>query len=65
MIESSDRKLGIIIELKITKDDMEKEAEIALNQIDTKEYFKELEIDKVETIYKYAFIFKAKSCIVR
>ena len=48
-----------------TKDDMEKEAEIALNQIETKEYTQELILDKVETIYKYAFLFKAKSCIVR
>ena len=65
MIESSDRKIGVIIELKITKDDMEKEAEIALNQIDNKEYTQELILDKVETIYKYAFIFKGKNAIVR
>ena len=65
MIESKNKKVGIIIELKITKDDMEASANEALNQIEKKEYYQVLVSDKVETIYKYAIVFKGKKCIVR
>jgi len=66
MIETVDRKLGIIIELKITKEDkMERVAKKALKQIEDKEYYKELVLDKVEVIDKYVMIFKEKKCIVR
>lgn len=65
MIITKDRKLGIIIELKIVKDNMEKAATKALNQMKEKEYYKELELDKVKEIYEYAIIFKGKKCIVR
>lgn len=65
MIESVDRKLGIIIEFKITKEDMELEAVNAINQMKNKEYYKELVLDKVDNIYEYAIVFKGKNAIVR
>ena len=66
MIESKDKTKGIIIELKITKEsDMESIAQKALEQIETKEYYEILLNDNVKTIYKYAIIFKGKTCIVR
>ena len=65
MIEKLDRSYGVIIELKITKGDMEKEAEVALNQIEEKEYYQELKLDKVKDIRKYAIVFKGKNAIVR
>ena len=65
-IISTDRKLGIIIELKICKENnMERVARKALKQIKDKEYYKELVLDKVENIDKYVMIFKGKKCIVR
>ena len=65
MIESVDKKLGIIIELKITNKDMENTAKNALKQMKEKEYYKELLLDKIENIYEYAIVFKGKKCIVR
>ena len=66
MIKKNDNTLGMIIELKIAKDDdMEIVAEKALSQIEEKEYYEILVSDKVPTIYKYAIIFKGKKCIVR
>lgn len=67
LIEKVDRSIGMIIEIKIanTKEEMEKEAEIALNQIKEKEYYQELVLDKVEQILEYAIVFYEKSCIVR
>lgn len=66
MIESIDRTKGILIEFKITSDeDIEKVAEIAKKQMKEKNYYQELILDKVETIYSYAIIFKGKKCIAR
>lgn len=65
MIITKDRKLGIIIELKITKETIEKEATKALKQMKEKEYYKELELEQVKEIYEYAIVFKGKKCIVR
>lgn len=66
MIETSDKKTGIIIELKIDKDnDIEKVATNAKKQIKDKEYYKELILDKVENIYEFVIVFKNKKCIVR
>ena len=66
MIETSDKKTGIIIELKIDKDnDIEKVATNAKKQIKDKEYYKELILDKVENIYEFVIVFKNKECIVR
>ena len=66
MIETSDKKTGIIIELKIDKDnDIEKVATNAKKQIKDKEYYQELILDKVENIYEFVIVFKNKKCIVR
>ena len=66
MIEISDKKTGIIIELKIDKDnDIEKVATNAKKQIKDKEYYQELILDKVENIYEFVIVFKNKKCIVR
>ena len=66
MIEKSDRSLGIILELKLARDDedLEKKAELGKLQIKEKEYYKELELDKVENILTYAVAFKGKKCKV-
>ena len=67
LIEKVDRSIGMIIEIKIanTKEEMEEEAKIALNQIKEKKYYQELILDKVEQILEYAIVFCEKSCIVR
>ena len=66
MIESEDRKNGYIIEFKIVKEDnMEEVANKAIEQMQEKEYYEELVLDKVKNIYSFAIIFKGKSCIVR
>lgn len=66
MIETADKKTGIIIELKIDKDnDIEKVATNAKKQIKDKEYYQELILDKVENIYEFVIVFKNKKCIVR
>jgi len=65
MIISSDRKFGYIFELKITDKDMENTAKNALEQMKEKEYYKELLLEKVDSIYEYAIVFKGKKCIVR
>ena len=65
MIEKLDRSIGIIIEFKITKDDMEETAKKALSQMREKEYYQKLVLDKVENIHEYAIIFKGKKAIVR
>jgi len=65
MIETVDKKLGIIIELKITDKDMENTAKNALKQMKEKEYYKELELEGIENIYEYSIVFKGKKCIVR
>ena len=44
---------------------MESLASIALNQMKEKEYYKELELDKVQNIKEYAVVFCGKKCIVR
>lgn len=65
MIREKNNNAGVIIEFKITKEDMEIKAQEALSQIEKKEYFEELMKNDVKTIYKYAIIFKGKRCIVR
>ena len=66
MIETADKKTGIIIELKIDKDnDIEKVANTAKKQMKDKGYYQELILDKVENIYEFVIVFKNKKCIVR
>ena len=66
MIESVDRKLGIIVEFKVAgkNEELEEKAKIGKEQIVDKEYYKELELDKVENILTYAVAFKGKECKV-
>ena len=65
MIKDKVFNKGIIIEFKVTKDDLEKSALKALNQIQEKEYYLDLVNDGYKEILKYAIIFKGKQCIVR
>ena len=66
MIESADRKNGIILEFKVAKEDesLEEKAKIGREQILEKEYYKELELDRVENIITYGIAFKGKECKV-
>ena len=67
MIEKKDKTIGIVIEIKLasSKEEIEELAIKGLNQIEEKEYYKELELDKVENINKYVIVFYGKECIVR
>ena len=66
MIEKEDRIIGIILEFKIAKEDedLNKKAEEGKQQIKEKEYYKELELDRVENIITYSVAFKGKMCKV-
>ena len=66
MIERVDRSFGIIIEFKLAKEneDLTKKAEEGKKQIVEKEYYKELELDRVEKILTYSIAFRGKSCKV-
>ena len=63
ILEKVDRKIGLVFELKLAKD--EEEINKAIVQINDKEYYKELELDKIEKIYKYSICFYKKKCVVR
>ena len=65
MIKDKKFNKGIIIEFKVTKDDLEKSAISALNQIEEKEYYLDLVQEGYKEILKYAIVFKGKQCIVR
>ena len=65
MIKDKQFNKGIIIEFKVTKDDLEKSAINALNQIEEKEYYLDLVNEGYKEIIKYAIVFKGKQCIVR
>ena len=65
MIRAKDNSVGVVIEFKITADDMELSAKKALDQIEEKEYYEELLRNDVEIIHKYGIVFKGKKCIVR
>ncbi len=67
LVKKNDKTFGCIIEFKIAdkEEDMESLAIIALNQMKEKEYYKELELDKVQNIKEYAVVFCGKKCIVR
>ena len=65
MIESVHRTNGIILEFKILKDNesLEEKAQLGKEQIEEKEYYKEL--NRVENIITYGIAFKGKECRVR
>ncbi len=67
MVRKQDRSFGCIFEFKIaeSENEMEKLASIAKEQMKEKEYYKELELDKVQNIKEYAVVFCGKKCIVR
>ena len=66
MLEKVDRSIGIIVEFKCAKEneDLIKKAEAGKEQIKEKEYYKELELDRVEKILTYCIAFNGKSCKV-
>lgn len=66
MLESEDRKMGFVLELKVAEDeeDILKKAKDGYEQIEKKEYYQELLLDRVENIQKYAIAFQGKSCKV-
>ena len=55
---------GIIIEFKVTKDDIE-ESSLKVKQIEEKEYYLDLINEGYKDIRKIAICFKGKQCIVR
>ena len=65
MIKDKKFNKGIIIEFKVTKDDLEDTAIKGLKQIEEKEYYMDLINEGYSTIYKYVIVFKGKKCIVR
>ena len=65
MIKDKTYNKGIIIEFKVTKEDLEISASKALKQIEDKEYYLDLVNEGYKSIIKYAIVFKDKSCIVR
>ena len=65
MIKDKIFNIGIVIELKITKGDMEEGAIKGLKQIEEKEYYMDLVRDGYKDIRKIAICFKGKKCVVR
>ena len=65
MIKDKAYNKGIIIEFKVTKDDLEESALKALNQIEEKKYYLDLVNEGYKEILKYAIVFEGKQCIVR
>ena len=69
LIEKKDRSLGIILEFKIAKDEIEFENEKqnikANNQLEEKEYDTRLKAHNIKEIRKYTITFYKKKCIVR
>ena len=65
MIKDKIFNIGIVIELKITKGDMEEMALKGLKQIEEKEYYLDLVKDGYKDIRKIAICFKGKKCVVR
>ena len=65
MIKDKIFNIGIVIELKITKGDMEEMAIKGLNQIEEKEYYMDLVRDGYKDIRKIAIVFKGKKCCIR
>jgi len=65
MIKDKIYNIGIVIELKITKGDMEDMAIKGLNQIEEKEYYMDLVRDGYKDIRRIAIVFKGKKCCIR
>ena len=65
MIKDKKFNKGIILEFKVTKDDLEKSALKGLKQIEEKEYYMDLVYEGYKEINKFVIVFKGKKCIVR
>ena len=65
MIKDKQFNKGIIIEFKVTKDDLEESAIKALKQIEEKEYYLDLVNEGYKDIRKIAIVFKGKKCVVQ
>ena len=65
MIKDKIFDMGIVIELKITKGDMEEGALKGLKQIEEKEYYMNLVKDGYKDIRKIAICFKGKKCCIK
>ena len=65
MIKDKIFNIGIVIELKITKGDMEEMALKGLNQIEEKEYYMDLVKDGYKDIRKIVIVFKGKKCCIK
>ncbi len=67
MIEAVDKSVGIIIELKICEKETEIEKKVmeAQKQMKEKEYYKELELEKIKNIKEIVIVFYKKSAVVR
>jgi len=65
MIKDKIFNIGIVIELKITKGDMEEMAIKGLKQIEEKEYYMDLVRDGYKDIRRIAIVFKGKKCCIR
>ena len=66
VIEAVDRSLGIIVEFKVAKDseNIEERAKKGKEQIKEKQYYREMELEKVQNILTYSIAFKSKHCKV-
>jgi len=67
LIEKADRSVGVVVEFKLAENetDMETQASEGVNQIKTKEYYKELVLDGVKDIKEIVIVFHGKKAIVR
>ncbi len=66
IIESVNRKLAVIIEIKLVKS--EKDIESKLNEeikIEEKVYYKELRLDKIKDVKKYKVVFYKDKCTIK
>ena len=61
------RKPAYVLEFKVAKTftDLEKMAEAALQQIEDRQYVRELEDDGYQTVYRYGIAFFGKDCLVK
>ena len=61
------RKPAYVLEFKVAKTftDLEKMAEAALQQIEDRQYVRELEDDGYQTVYRYGVAFFGKDCLVK
>lgn len=66
LVELKKVLLSNILKFKVAKDNegLEEKAQLGKEQIKEKEYYKELELDRVKNIITYGIAFKGKECRV-